>query len=542
MASSTGPVSRLIRLVREERSYVSLIYFYAAIGGIIQLSLPLGIQAIIGFVLAGTLTTSLIVLISVLVLGVALNGYFQIAQMRVIETIQQRIFVRYAYAFADRIPRLDLRKVDALYLPELVNRFFDTGALQKNMAKLLIDVPTAMIQILFGLILLSFYHPFFIFFGLVLLGLLWFILFMLGGKGLQTSLAESGHKYGVAAWLEEMARLTKSFKLAHHSGLHLQKADKRTVDYVDARTQHFRILLQQFRSLLFFKIGITAATLIVGVILLLDQQLNIGQFVAAELIIIMVIGAVEKIIVNLDSVYDVLTAVEKLSNLTDKPVENFGVRPLATETAVSVEARNLSFAYEEGRTVIKNISFNAMPGEKICITGNDGSGKSTLLKVISGIYSDFEGLLMINGLPVKNYDLSSVRYATGILFQNEDIFQGTLMENITMGRTGIDQQYVVKICHEIGLRDFVGSLPFGYDTVLDPTGKRLPRNVIQKILLVRALAHKPSLVILEDPFNAIEEHYCENIRNLIISLPDATVFIATNDERFVKLCTRTIQL
>ena len=176
--------------------------------------IPVGIQVIIGFVLGGTLSTSLIVLISIIVAAVLFTGWVQMGQMRVIERIQQRIFVRYAFAFADRIPKLDLKKVDAFYLPELVNRFFDTISLQKSLSKILLEIPASMIQILFGLLLLSFYLSFFILFDILLLLLLWLIIYYTGSRGLKSSLAESTYKYGVAGWLEEMARMIKSFKVA----------------------------------------------------------------------------------------------------------------------------------------------------------------------------------------------------------------------------------------------------------------------------------------------------------------------------------------
>ena len=300
MDNVLSPVARIWNLVREERSDITGIYLYAIFNGLIQLSLPVGIQAIIGFILAGTLSASLVLLISLIIIGVLLTGLMQINQMKIIEKIQQKIFVRYAYAFADHIPRLDLKKVDAFYLPELVNRFFDTVSLQKSISKLLLDLPTATIQILFGLILLSFYHPAFILFGVVLVLLLWLILYATGTKGLKSSLAESSYKYAVAGWFEELARVVKSFKFSSGSQLHLKKADERTVNYLNARTKHFSILLVQYRTLVAFKVAITAAMLIVGVILLLNQQINIGQFVAAEIIIITVINSIEKIIINLE--------------------------------------------------------------------------------------------------------------------------------------------------------------------------------------------------------------------------------------------------
>lgn len=540
MTQSLSPVARLWKLVQEEKSEITAIYFFAILNGLIQLTLPVGIQAIIGFVLAGTLSASLSVLITVLVAGVLFNGILQVNQMEVIEKIQQRIFVRFSYAFADRIPRLDLKKVDGFYLPELVNRFFDTVSLQKGFAKLLLDLPLAIIQILFGFILLSFYHPFFILFGFLIIMLLWIILRTTGHRGLQSSLAESTYKYGLVGWLEEMARLVKSFKFSN-AELHMKKADLKTASYLQARTKHFKVLKFQFQVLVVFKVLITAAMLTGGVLLLLDQQINIGQFIAAEIIIITIIASIEKIIINLDSVYDIMTAVEKIGKLTDKPVETGGSYKLQTPGAISLTARNLGFSYGE-KPVVADVNFAIQPGQKACIKGSAGSGKSTVLKLLTGVYKDFSGQLLVNALPIANYDLRSLRERMGILFQQENIFHGTLWENLTMGRPGTDRVFIAELCDRTGLQPFLATLPAGYDTELDPTGKRLPRSVVQKILLIRALAHRPSLVIMEEPWQGIEDEYRQSIQNLILSLTDTTAVIATTDERFSERCDQTIHL
>jgi len=542
MQKTINPVTRLWNLVREEKADITAIYFFAIIGSLIQLSVPLGIQAILGFVLAGTLSASLVVLISILVIGVLLTGIMQLNQMKIIEKIQQKLFVKYAFAFANRIPQLDLRQVDTFYLPELVNRFFDVTALQKNMAKLLLDLPIAMVQILFGLLVLSFYHPFFILFGLLLLLLLLLILYTTGSKGLNSSLEESGHKYSIVGWFEEMARLVKSFKFASATRLHIAKADERTVSYLQARTRHFMVLLLQYRTLIAFKVTITGAMLIVGVVLLLRQQINIGQFVAAELIIIMVISAIEKLIINLDSVYDVLTAVEKVSKLTDKPTEPTGMHLYQAKHGAHLQVKDLQFAYESAKPVLSDISFEVRPNEKVSVTGHDGAGKSTLLNLLLGVYHNYEGVILINGIPIGNYDTTSLRDRTGIYFPYENVFNGTLWENLTMGRAGIDEQYVYSLVQQTGLQSFVSMLPLGYQTPLDPTGKRLPRNVIQKILLIRALAHQPRLLIMEEPWQGLEEPYKEQIRQLLLDLPNTTVVVATNDDTFIQRCSQQITL
>jgi ABC-type bacteriocin/lantibiotic exporter with double-glycine peptidase domain len=539
MEQTQSPVARIWNLVQEEKHDITSIYFYAIFSGLIQLSLPVGIQAIIGFVLGGTLSASLVVLITLIVTGVLFVGLLQVAQMKIIEKIQQKIFVRYSFAFASRIPKLDLKKVDDYYLPELVNRFFDTVSLQKSISKLLLDLPAAMIQILFGLILLSFYHPAFILFGVILVLLLWLILYATGSKGLQSSLAESSYKYAVAGWFEELARVVKSFKFSVGSQLHIKKADEKTVNYLQARTKHFLILVFQYKTLVAFKVAITAAMLIVGVILLLNQQINIGQFVAAEIIVIAVINSVEKIISNLDSVYDVLTSVEKIGKLTDKPIEQPGSYLLQASNGISLQAHSLTFGYDD-RPVVNNLSFNIKEGEKCSIAGSDGSGKSTLLKLLTGVYKDFSGSLLINHTPIGNYDLASLRSETGIFFLYENIFHGTLWENLTMGRN-VDKAYLDSLFQQTGLTSFLQSLPLGYDTELDPTGKRLPLNVVHKILLVRALAHQPKLLLLEEPWRGLDESYKASVQKLLFALP-ATVVVITNDETFIKKANQVIQL
>jgi ATP-binding cassette, subfamily B, bacterial len=541
MTVTPSPVARIFNLVKLERKEITSVYFYAILNGLIQLSLPLGVQAIIGFVLGASMRASLIILIILVVAGVLAAGIMQINQMKIIEKIQQKLFVRYSFAFAEHIPKLDLKKTDNVYLPELVNRFFDIPVLQKSLSKILLDIPAASIQILFGLILLSFYHPAFILFSFILVLLLWLILRYTGSRGLQTSIDESNYKYKVAGWLEETARIVKSIKLAKTNDLHLQKTDTHVTGYLDARNSHFRILLLQYNVMVIFKTIITAAMLIVGTLLLVDQQLNIGQFIAAEIIILLVLTSVEKLIMNLGTVYDTLTSVEKISNLTDKPIEENGSAHLSdADTGLKVEMINLSFSYDNEKDILKNISLQISPGEKVCIKGKDSSGKSTLLKLMAGAYTDFRGSLLLDDVPMGNYDLDSVRSQVGVMINQQDIFHGTIWENISLGNETISIESVIDIAAKAGLNDFISGLKNGYDTILDPSGKRLPRNVIHKILLVRALAAKPRLLLLEEPWMNFEKGYRERIIRLLNTLKNITLVVVANDDDFAAQCNKVL--
>lgn len=536
------PVRRLFDLLRIERKEVTSIYYYAILAGLFQLAIPLGIQAVINFVLAGTLSTSMVVLIGMVVIAVFLSGFLQVNQMKLIEKIQQRVFARYAFEFAWRIPRLDMQKVDGYYMPEFVNRFFDSVSLQKGISKLLLDIPTATIQVLFGLILLSLYANIFIIFSILTIIVIYLILYRTSAKGLATSLEESDYKYQVAGWLEEVARVMKSFRFSRLSTLPIDKTDDYVTAYVDARTRHFKVLLVQYWALIIFKVLITASMLVVGGVLLVQNQINIGQFVAAEIVILLVLASVEKLIQSIEKIYDVLTSIEKLGKVLDKPLEKFGTMPLeAGDNGLSVRLDHVNFGYNDAVKILDDITLDIQPSQKVCIMGTDGSGKSTVMRLLTGSYLGFEGSVLINGIPIGNYNHDLLRAKTGILFHQQDIFQGTIYENISLGDRSVTSSQIMELARKVGLESFIITLKQGFDTEIDPMGKRLSTGVVRKILLLRALISHPRLLLLEDPWLGYDEDYQQQImRYLLKETPEATVLVATNDEQFARQCDHVI--
>ena len=550
MAGSKGdwtlmtPVRRMFQLLKLEQKEVTSIYFYAVLSGLFQLAIPLGIQAVINFVLAGTLSTSMVVLIAMVVIAVFLSGFLQVNQMKIIEKIQQRIFARYAFEFAWRIPKLDLQKTDGYYMPEFVNRFFDSVNLQKSLSKLLLDVPTATIQVLFGLILLSLYANIFIIFSILTIIIIYIILYRTSANGLTSSLEESDYKYQVAGWLEEVARVLKSFRFSRLSTLPVDKTDEYVTNYIDARTRHFKVLLVQYWSLIIFKVLITSSMLVVGGVLLVQNQINVGQFVAAEIVILTVLNSVEKLIQSLDKVYDVLTSIEKLGKVLDKPLEKTGTLALEQgEKGIQLSMQNVTFGYNDAYNVLSDISFDIPSGSKVCIMGSDGSGKSTLLRLFTGSYQQFEGNVLMNRVPIGNYDQDTLRARTGILFHQQDIFQGTIYENISLGDRSVTANQILDVARKVGLESFIVSLKHGFDTPIDPAGKRLSTGVIRKILLLRALISQPRLLLLEDPWLGYDEQDTERIKHYLLNeTPEATVMVAANDDDFARKCDFVIEM
>jgi len=501
MSAKLSVTERFWRLIKADAKEIRNVYYYSFFIGLIGLSLPLGIQAIINLIQGGRVSSAWIVMVIIVVLGVAFSGVLQILQLRITENIQQRIFTRAAFEFSYRIPKIKLEQLFASYAPELINRFFDVMTIQKGISKLLITISTAGIQVILGLLLLSLYHPFFIIFSVLLILILFLIFRFTSRKGLETSLEESKHKYNLAHWLEETARTSISFKIAGDTDHSLNRTNVHANKYLEAREKHFKVLVNQFSLLVVFKILVATGLLAIGGVLVMEQEMNIGQFVAAEIIIVMIINSVEKLIRNLDTVYDVLTAIEKVAQVTDLELEKIDGLDLSKScngNGLSIHLNDVNFKYPRSKfETIKGISLEVKESSNVVIMGKNGSGKSTLLHLIAGLYDIQKGTISYNNLPLGNLNLESLRSVIGANLNHEDLFYGTIQENISMGRSKATFKNIEWAIEKVGLTKFIQQLPNGYDTLILPNGKTLPKSAIQKLLIARSIVDKPKLLLLE---------------------------------------------
>jgi len=544
MKQTMSPWERFLGLIELERKDVLQVAYYAIFSGLVTLSLPLGIQAIINLIQGAQVTTSWILLVVLVTIGVAFAGVLQLMQMRIIETIQQRIFTRASFEFTYRFPKMKMEELRKYYPPELANRFFDTLTIQKGLAKILVDVPAAVLQILFALILLAFYHPFFIVFGLLLVGLSYMILKYTARKGMETSLEESKNKYKVAHWIQEVARAVSSFKLSGSTNLSLTKNDVLVSKYLKARESHFNVLVIQFIQMIGFKVIVTASLLTIGGILVLSQRMNIGQFVAAEIIILLVINSVEKLILSLESFYDVLTSLEKLGQVVDKNLESQdGEKPIIADT-FALKLQDVTYKVpDREKNILTDIELTITEKTKLLIKGESGSGKSSLLRIIAGIIQPTAGTVHINDYPRENINLNYYRSHVGLSLSEELPFEGTFRENIIFNNPSITDDEIYSVINRVGLRDFVKSLPKGLNTVLYPEGKKISYTISKKIILARAIIKKPKLLILEDSLDQFEPLEADAIIDYLTDPShNWALIVVSRNKRFEDSCNNIIEL
>ncbi|OIQ27067.1 MAG: ABC transporter ATP-binding protein/permease [Bacteroidetes bacterium MedPE-SWsnd-G2] len=538
------PWNRFLRLLSLERKDIWQIFLYAIFSGLVALSLPLGIQAIVNLIQGAQITTSWIVLVVLVTIGVVFVGILNIMQLRIIETIQQRIFVKSSFELSYRFPKIKMEALRNEYPPELANRFFDTLTIQKGLSKALIDVPSALLQIVFALILLSFYHPLFIVFGIVLMGTVYLVFQYTAKKGLKTSLEESNHKYKVAHWIQEVARSIVSFKSSGKTSLALHKNDVLVEKYLDARESHFSVIKLQYIKMIGFKAIITAGLLIIGGVLVLNQQMNIGQFVAAEIIILLVITSIEKLILGLETLYDILTSIEKIGLVVDKPLESQEGEKINYEEGIAIELDNISYSVSnKANPILNHISLQIKPDSRIIVQGESGSGKSSLLRIISGIISPNSGNMYVNGLSIAGLNINHYRGNLGLSLSEEFPIEGTLRENLTFGDKTITDESIIEVLKNIGLSKFLKELPQGLNTILYPEGKQMSYTISKKIVLARAVLKQPKLLILEEALDQFSEQETKAIIDYLCQPTNPwALVVVTSNEYWKTYCKKVVNL
>jgi ABC-type bacteriocin/lantibiotic exporter with double-glycine peptidase domain len=516
-AEHLSPIDRTFALLAREKREITTVFFYATLAGGLSLILPLAVGGIVQLVQGRLFLQPVVVLISFVILGTIMAGVLQIGILKVVERIQQRIFARMALEFAFRVPRMKYASSLEQNLPEQMNRLFEAVAIQKGMQKLLIDVPAALLTVLFGLILLTVYSPWFSLFAVVVIFILYMIIRLTGPEGLATSIVESKYKYKAVHWLEEIARAFHAFKYAGDSTLPVERMDDVITGYLKYRKKHFAVLVKQTIALIGFKTFITAAVLIIGATLVQTNRLLLGQFVAAEVVIVTVLAGVEKLMTSLSTVYDVLTSVDKSGHVADLPLEaRGGLAPIhAPGTGVAIETRDLRYRYPGAKSPsVDGVSVRIAPGERVAIMGVDGSGRSTLVKLLAGLIDDYDGTIRFDGITLRDLDRPALRARIGQMLSWGDLFDGTIEENISVGRAHITPLDVREALDDLQLTDEIQHLPQGIQTELTNGARNLPAHLANKLLVAQGIVGRPRLIVLDDFFQNLDA----SSRSLIIRL------------------------
>ena len=537
--SPPRPFARLRQLLQPERRDIVAMVVFAVAVAVLSLATPIAVETLVNTVAFGVLMWPVVVIAGVLMACLGLAAAIRAMQVYVVECLQRRLFVRVVADYAHRLPRLKLEAFDHRYGPELANRFFDVLNVQKSLATLLLDGVALVVTAVVGMVVLAFYHPFLLGFDIVMLVMIVFIVFVLGWGGVRTSLHESHAKYDVAAWLEELLRCLRGFKFAGGGQFALAKADQLAGEYVAARRQHFRVVWRQTVFALGLQVVASTALLGLGGYLVISRQLTLGQLVAAELIVALVVASVAKLGKYTESYYDLMAGAEKLGLLTDLPLERPGGESLPDAGGgMAVTVRGVD--HVSHRSLPAPADWHITAGERVAVAGPPGSGKTTLFEVLCGLREAGHGVVEVDGIDLRALSLEKLRGQVALV-GGPDLFIGTVSENIRVGRPHLSAGEVREAIQMVGLLREVHDLPTGLDTPLTPGGGPLSASQALRLTLARALAGRPRLLILDGALDGLDVRDCPDLLpRLFDRSAPWTLLVTTTNPAVVGLCDRII--
>jgi ABC-type bacteriocin/lantibiotic exporter with double-glycine peptidase domain len=535
-------LARLAALVRPDRADLWSVVVFALVIGALTLAVPIAVQTLVNTVAFGGLIQPVVVLALLLLGGLGFAALLTGLQAYVAECIQRRLFVRVATDLAHRLPRVRADAFDERHGPELVNRFFDVVTVQKQGATLLLDGIAVALQTTVGLVVLSFYHPAMLAFSVLLLTGIAVVVFGLGRGAVATAVEESKAKYAVAGWLEELARHPGTFRGGAGLDYAVERADGFARDYVAARRRHYRVVLRQLVGALGLQVVASAVVLGLGGGLVIAGQLTLGQLVASELIVTAIVAAFAKLGKHLEGFYDLLAAVDKLGMLFDLPLERRGGEHHdPPERGGAVEVRDVTLELG-AREVARGLTLSIAAGERVALAGRVGSGKSTLLELLYGLRQPADGYVLVDGHDLRDVDLDGLR-ARVAWVRSWDIFEGTILENVQVGRRDVSAAQVRHALEAVGLLHDVSAMPGGLRTRLAATGLPLSHGQRSRLVLARAIAGRPRLLLLDDPVaGAAAELGPSCLDGLFDPHAPWTLVVATNRPELIARCDRTVRL
>jgi ABC-type bacteriocin/lantibiotic exporter with double-glycine peptidase domain len=538
------PRERLRAWLTAERHDVAAIVVYAMFLGLFTLTLPVAVQALVNTVALGTLLQPLVVLTALLLGALVFASTLRASQAYLVEVLQRRIFVRVVADLSHRLPRVARPALDRTDAPELMNRFFDTFMMQKTAATLLLDGLEITLTISVGMLVLAFYHPVLLAFDVMLVIIIGIIVVGLGRRGADTAIAESKRKYATAAWLEELARHDSLFKLGGGLEYAELRAEALARDYLGWREKHFGVVFRQTIAVLALQAVANAAVLGIGGALVIGRQLSLGQLVAAELIVTVVVSSLAKIGKYLETYYDLLSAIDKVGHLTDLPVERAGgasCAAIGASGAASLRLDAVHAGYSSGPQILRGLSLAVAPGERVGVSGSTGAGKSLLVELVAALREPSAGRILVDGLDLRDLDLTSFRRKIAVV--RSEIISGTILDNVRLGRADVDAPAVRRALDEVGLLGDIDAMQDGLRTELTANGEPLSSSQKCRLAIARAIAGEPVLLVLDDALDGLDPRVREPMLDALFSKAHSwTLLVTSNDPSVLSRCQRVLRL
>ena len=534
------PFRRFLGLLKLESADIWTVVLFALVSGVLGLATPLAVESLVNVVSWGTYLQPLVVLAVILLASLGLSGVLRVLQTVVVEIIQRRQFVRIVGDLAHRFPRAKRDYLKNYYPRELANRLFDIMTIQKATAVLLLDGVSIALTTCLGMVLLAFYHPFLLGFNIVLLFTMISITWILGRGGIRTSIDESVAKYEIVHWLQDVISFPGAFKINGGEDLAVEKANSLAAEYLEARESQFRVVIRQVAFAIGLQVLASTALLGLGGWLVIGGQLTLGQLVASELVVTVVVGAFAKAGKSLEKFYDLMAGIDKVGYLLDIPVDPRRGRLSVDDTACSLEWSDLGLQAGANK---RSISAGKIPaGSSLAVTGNDLISKSLFIESLTGLVTPESGIVTVAEMDATQAAAAGKGRLVAVANRIE-VFHGTIAENVELGRVGIGEDRIREVLKAVGLWNVVHQLDNGVSTQLKTGGYPLSEDQIARVMLARAIAARPRMVVIDGLLDALPPtERVEVWQSVRQCCSPCTFVVSTNDANLAAACDRQFEI
>lgn len=487
-------VAWLVEIVGPEAAYIRLGMVYTVAIALLSLATPISVQLLINSVaniaLPAPLWTLSAVLLGLLLLVAGLSAL----RVHLMAAFERRVFARIVAEITIRAVHAQNPFFGDANRTDLFNRYFDLTVIQKSVPALVIGAFTIVLQGMVGLVVTSFYHPFFLAFNVTVIAIVIVIWLAWRSGAIGGAVALSHAKHNTARWLESVGSSNGFYKSSRHLAFAMDKSEAMTAAYVGAHKLYFRYSFAQTLSYLLLYAFASAALLLLGGDLILRRELSIGQLVAAELILASVFYGIAQLGYYLDNFYELVASSEEISQLFAIPQEPPPAKGAGAPKDGALRLRNVVFDDARFDLAVES-------GEQLVIVATPGTERKLAL-LLKRHFQTQRGLISIGGADLGGLDMYLLRSQVLVL-DRPSIAEVTIRQYLNMASPRVTAVEMMDVLGMVGLQERIAQLPAGLDTQLASTGHPLSLSSMMALRLANAILVSPKLLMLGQVYDLL---------------------------------------
>ena len=534
------------KFLRLEHRILVLVVTYSLVVGLFSLIVPLTVQELVNTFSFAIQPVMIATLAIIMVVVLVFVGAFRALQYYAVEVLQRRLFVRTAFAMAQKLP---LMRVQG-FSPRASNCFMETAFMQRAVSTLLVDLVHVLVGGMIGMTILVFYHPYFLLLNFVLLLGSAFIFFVLSRGGLRTTIDMSHAKYDVLHWIQELSQNVLHLKATDSHALLMQKTDELAKKYLACRRARFSVLLRQFLASVGGQALAHSGALALAGWLLSVGQLTLGQLVAVEVVVGSLLLNFDAVVKSMGQVYFFFTALVELDAFLALPNDQRHRPPTSSVTFPDPQTHGIRVTctgvglMQDGVPVFENFDLDIAAGEKVAIYAKATSVRMSLARVLAGLESPTSGIIAYNDVELRHLDQHVVNRCRGFMIDSQlSLIDGTIADNIVWGRAYVSYDDVRWALRLTQLQDEISTLPQGINSKISVFGESPAPSHVLRILLARAVLGRPQLLIFDGMIHDMQPALRDRILRYICSKDESwTVLFVSSDPTLTSYVDRRIAL